>query len=82
MTTNAPTLNMQFSYAQLLNLALQLEKEDRYRLCRELTGKERSESMRALLEVFRTDELDEETIKAECEAVRQEMYEERMASRQ
>lgn len=80
MTTNAPTLNMQFSYAQLLSLALQLAKEDRYRLCRELTGQERSESLKALLEVFRTDELDEEAIKAECEAVRQEMYEERVAS--
>ena len=74
MTTNAPTLNIQFSYAQLLSLALQLAKEDQYKLCRQLTRKERSESLRALREIFRTDELDEETIKAECEAVRQEMY--------
>ena len=81
MTTNAPSLNLQFSYAQLLGLALQLAKEDRYRLCRDLTREERSESLKALRDIFRTDELDEETIKAECEAVRQEMYEERMASR-
>ena len=79
MTTNSPTLNMQFSYSQLLSLALQLAKEDRYRLCRELTREERSQSLKTLLEIFRTEELDEETIKAECEAVRQEMYEERMA---
>ena len=79
MTTNSPTLNMQFSYSQLLSLALQLAKEDRYRLCRELTREERSQSLKTLLEIFRTEELDEETIKAECEAVSQEMYEERMA---
>ena len=79
MTTN-PTLNMQVSYAQILALALQLAKEDRYRLCRELICDERMESMKALREAFRTDELDEETIKAECEAVRQEMYEERMSA--
>lgn len=81
MTKN-PTLSMQFSYSQLLSLALQLAKEDRYRLCRELICSERVESLKALREAFRTDEIDEETIKAECETVRQEMYEERMAARQ
>lgn len=81
MTTTHPSLNLQFTYAQLLSLALQLAKEDRYRLCRDLTREERSESLKALRDVFRTDELDEETIKAECEAVRQEMYEERLESR-
>ena len=77
MTKN-PTLNLQFSYSQLLALALQLAKEDRYRLCRELICDERVESLRALRKAFRTDEIDEETIKAECEAVRQEMYEKRL----
>mgnify|MGYP007133706344 CR=1 FL=1 len=81
MTKN-PTLNLQLSYSQLLALALQLAKEDRYRLCRELICDERAESLRALRKAFRTDGVDEETIKAECEAVRQEMYEERMAARQ
>ena len=38
--------------------------------------------MKALLKAFRTDEIDEDTIKAECEAVRQEMYEERNAAKQ
>ena len=81
MTKN-PTLNLQFSYSQLLALALQLAKEDRYRLCRELICDERVESLKALRKAFLVDEIDEETIKAECEAVRQEMYEERMAARQ
>ena len=80
-TTN-PTLNVQVSYGQLLALALQLAKEDRYRLCRELLCDERVESMKALLKSIQTDEIDEETIKAECEAVRQEMYEERIAAKQ
>ena len=78
MITTAPTLELQISYTQLLALAMQLAKEDQYRLCRDLTRNERSESLRALREAFRTDELDEETIRAECEAVRQEMYEERL----
>ena len=78
MITTTPTLELQFSYTQLLALAMQLAKEDQYRLCRDLTRNERSESLRALREAFRTDELDEETIRAECEAVRQEMYEERL----
>ena len=81
MTTN-PTLNVQVSYGQLLASALQLAKEDRYRLCRELLCDERVESMKALLKSIQTDEIDEETIKAECEAVRQEMYEERIAAKQ
>ena len=81
MTTN-PTLNMQVSFSQLLALALQLAKEDRYRLCRELLCDERVESMKSLRKAFQTDEIDEETIKAECEIVRQEMYEERRAAKQ
>ncbi|MCQ2305628.1 MAG: hypothetical protein MJZ97_11635 [Bacteroidales bacterium] len=79
MTTNAPTLNLQFTYSQLLALAMQLDDEDRFRLCRELTRGLRSESLKAIREAFRTDELDEETIIAECEAVRQKMYEEQSA---
>lgn len=81
MTTN-PTLNLPVSYSQLLALALQLAKEDRYRLCRELICDERMESMKNLREALRTDEIDDETIKAECEAVRQEMYEERRTAKQ
>lgn len=81
MTTN-PTLNLPVSYSQLLALALQLAKEDRYRLCRELICDERMESMKVLRKAFRTDEIDDATIKAECEAVRQEMYEERRTAKQ
>ena len=83
MTTN-PTLNMQVSFSQLLALALQLAKEDRYRLCRELLCDERVESMKSLRRAFQNNEseIDEETIKAECDAVRQEMYEERRAAKQ
>lgn len=75
----APTLNMQFTYNQLLMLALQLADEDRFMLCRELTQGIRTDSLKQLRDIFRTDELDEETILAECEAVRQELYEERKA---
>ena len=40
--------------------------------------KERAEKLDYFLEKFRTDEISEEDIRAECEAVRQEMYEERL----
>ena len=40
-------------------------------------AKKRGETLRQFIEKFRTDEISEEDIIAECEAVRQEMYEER-----
>lgn len=39
---------------------------------------QRAEKLDYFLEKFRTDEISEEEIFAECEAVRQEMYEERL----
>ena len=45
------------------------------------TAKTRGETMRQFIEKFRTDEISEEDIWAECEAVRQEMYEERQQAR-
>ena len=44
-------------------------------------AKKRGETMRQFIEKFRTDEISEEDIWAECEAVRQEMYEERQQAR-
>ena len=43
---------------------------------RALYAKKRTESLRVLRKAFRTDELDEVEIRAECEAVRQEIYNE------
>ncbi|MBR5082661.1 MAG: hypothetical protein IKX35_09510 [Bacteroidales bacterium] len=48
---------------------------------RVLYARKRAESLRVLREKFRTDEIDEEEIRAECEAVRVEMYEERMTKK-
>ena len=47
----------------------------------ESTEKERAEKLDYFLEKFRTNEISEEDIWAECEAVRQEMYEERQQAR-
>ena len=44
----------------------------------ENADKERARKLDYFLEKFRTDEISEEDIWAECEAVRQEMYEERL----
>ena len=38
-------------------------------------AKKRGDTMRQFIETFRTDEISEKDIWAECEAVRQEMYE-------
>ena len=38
-------------------------------------AKKRGKMMRQFIEKFRTDEISEEDIRAECEAVRQETYE-------
>ena len=42
---------------------------------------ERARKLDYFLEKFRTDEISEEEIREECEAVRQEMYEERLRAR-
>ena len=42
------------------------------------SAKKRGEILRQYIEKFRTDEISEEEIREECEAVRQEMYEERL----
>lgn len=44
-------------------------------------ARKRGKKMRQFIEKFRTDEISEEDIRAECEAVRQEMYEERQQAR-
>ena len=41
-------------------------------------ARKRGETLRQFIEKFRTDEISEEDIWEECEAVRQERYEERM----
>lgn len=44
-------------------------------------AKKRGETLRQFIEKFRTDEISEEDIIAECEAVRQEMYEKGLQAR-
>ena len=45
------------------------------------TAKIRGKKLRQFIEKFRTDEISEDEINAECEAVRQKMYEERLRAR-
>ena len=44
-------------------------------------AKKRGKMMRQFIEKFRTEEISEEEIREECEAVRQEMYEKRLQAR-
>ena len=71
----------QFSYGQVLNMAMQLTDNERMRLCRELSRVSRSDSLKRICEAFRTDDLSEEEIRQECEAVRQEMYKESLGTK-
>ena len=78
MERRMASMNVKFTYAQVLDLAMQLSVNDRYALCRDLTRTSRSNSLRRICKAFRTDALSEEEIRQECEMVRTEMYEERM----
>ena len=48
---------------------------------REAASKQRTARLDYFVEKFRTDEISEEDILAECDAVRQEMYEARQQAR-
>lgn len=80
MTTTASTpitMSLQLDYNQLLGLAMQLNEEEKLRLCRALSCGSRALRLRQLRDNFATDQISEEDILKECELVRQELYEAR-----
>ena len=72
MTTN--TYQISLNFEQILELVKQLPPEDKMRLSKELAKETVNEKLTELLEIFKTDELDLETINEEVEAVRTELY--------
>lgn len=72
-------VNLKLDYAQVRNLAMQLDDADKMALSRELKRTAMLMSLRQLKDVLATDDISEEEIRQECEIVRQEQYEKRIA---
>ena len=78
MTTN--TYQISLNFEQILELVKQLPPGDKLRLSEELAKETANKKLTELLEIFKTDELDIETINEEVEAVRTEIYEQSKAN--
>lgn len=72
------SLKIRLNYSQVLELARQLSDEDKLELSRALSAEARSIKLRRLLKTLKTDEISQEEIDEEVEAVRQEAYEMRL----
>ncbi len=68
------SLQIDLTYDQVLSLVKQLPKEEKIMLSKELEKESFGDKLGKLLEVFKTDELSEETINEEVEIVRQQRY--------
>ena len=77
--TKAVNMNLQLNFDQVLSLAMQLPESARLALSRELARSSRVMKLRQIRELFKCDEISEEEIRQECEAVRKEMYESQKA---
>ena len=78
MTTN--TYQISLNFEQILELVKQLPPDDKLRLSEELSKETANNKLTELLEIFKTDELDIETINEEVEAVRTELYDKSKAN--
>lgn len=70
-------LRVDIQYEQLLTLIKQLPHEQKLMLAKELEKEAINTKLSQLLQTFKTNELTEECIDREVEAVRQELYEHR-----
>lgn len=71
------TMNVGFTYNQIMSLALQMPNDDQYKLYCALSRGLKTAPLREIREANKpyADEISMEDIVAECEAVRQERYE-------
>lgn len=69
------TLQLSFTFEQVLSLVKQLSQKDKIKLGKELEKEGIANSLATLLQEFQTDELSFDTITNEVEAVRQQLYE-------
>ncbi|MGC9353424.1 MAG: type II toxin-antitoxin system VapB15 family antitoxin [Mariniphaga sp.] len=68
------SIQITLSYNQILSLVNQLPEKYKAKLSRELAKEAKEQRLSKLLESFRTDEISQEEIDAEVEAVRAELY--------
>jgi hypothetical protein len=68
-------LNISLTFRQILDLIKQLPKQQKVQLAKELEKDAIDSRLSEILQSFKTDELSQEIIDEEAEAVRQELYE-------
>ena len=68
------TYQISLTFEQILELVKQLPPDDKVLLSKELAKETLNQKLTELLEAFKTDELDIETINEEVETVRAELY--------
>lgn len=68
------TYNIDLAFDQILDLVRQLPKKEKMRLSKELEKEIIDIKLTALLKVFKTDDLSQDTIDKEVEIVRAELY--------
>jgi hypothetical protein len=68
-----PTISLTFQ--QILDLVKQLPRTQQIQLAKELEKEATGSKLSQILESFQTDELSQDLINEEVEAVRQELYE-------
>lgn len=67
-------LQIDLTFEQVLSVVRQLSKREKLRLSKELEMEAIDSRLSRLLNEFKTDDLDENTITEEVESVRQELY--------
>ncbi|MGB3452435.1 MAG: hypothetical protein WBA59_01255 [Moheibacter sp.] len=67
-------IQINLTFEQILSIVRQPSKREKLELSRELEKDAIDSKLTKLLDEFKTDELDEETINQETESVRQKMY--------
>ena len=68
------TYNIDLGFDQILDLVRQLPKKEKIRLSKELEKEIIDTKLTTLLKAFKTDDLDQETIKQEVEIVMTDLY--------
>lgn len=74
-------VNLKLDYAQARSLAMQLSDNDKITLSSELKRSSMLDRLCQLKDAIESDDFSDDEIRQECEVVRQEMYEKRVALR-
>lgn len=70
----ATSNDLQLNFRQVVQIVKQLSLDDKIKLSKELEREAINSKLTKLLKSFKTNELREEVISGECEAVRESIY--------